>query len=355
MKINLNKALNVLLLALLLAFLLQCKKNTKLSSNQKSIVEVKSVQEVQNINIEDSLNKSKIKDTCFVFPEEKKDSVQKSTVDVRSVRKTRNINIEDSLIKSKIKYICFIFPEKKKDSALAVFKKQFSEGERYTILALNRLDQKNSWRADTLIVPDKFQDDFLKYSPFPRQIALIKEVKKFVYFSYPIQAFAVYENGNLKKWGPTSMGKKVAKTATGLHFTNWKSKMAISTVDSDWKLPFNVNIANRLGIGWHEYDLPGYPASHSCLRLLKNDAEWMYGFADQWVLSDNGTTLEANGIPVIVNGDYNWGGQKPWRKLTQNSMANYITESDMGKAIKPYIEKILVEQKNREEVLKTQN
>lgn len=295
----------------------------------------------------------------FIVFQCKKDKIAatptKPSMEVKDIKEVKNINEEDSLAKSKIKYTAFVFPKKKKDSAMAVFKEKFSKDERYAILALNRLDEKNSWRADTLIVPDKFQDDFLKYSPFPVQIALLKEVKKFVFFSYPIQAFAVYENGELKKWGPTSLGKKSAKTATGLHFTNWKSKIATSTVDSNWKLPFNVNIANRLGIGWHEYDLPGFPASHSCLRLLKNDAEWMYSFADQWILTDNGNTVKANGIPVIVNGDYNWGSQKPWRKKLQNPMANYRSESEMTKDIQPFIEKILEEQKNREEVLAAQN
>lgn len=277
----------------------------------------------------------------------------KPSMNVKELKVVKNINKEDSLAKSKIKYTSFIFPKKKKDSAMAAFKKQYSEEERYTILALNRLDEKNAWRADTLIIPNTFQDDFLNYSPFPAQIALLKEVKKFVYFSYPIQAFAVYENGDLKKWGPTSMGKKAAKTATGLHFTNWKSKEATSTVDSSWKLPFNVNIANSLGIGWHQYDLPGFPASHSCLRLLLKDAEWMYSFADQWIL-DKGK-LKANGIPVIVNGDYDWGAQKPWRKMLKNSMANYLSEAEMIKNIQPFIDKILVEQKKREEVIAGEN
>jgi lipoprotein-anchoring transpeptidase ErfK/SrfK len=306
---NLNKSLNIVALAFLFLFILQCKK--------------------ENVAV----------------------SVIKPAVEKKHLKVIQNINKEDSLAKSQIKYTVFIFPKKNKYSAMAVFKKQYSEDERYTILALNRLDEKNSWRADTLIIPNKFQEDFLNYSPFPVQITLLKSVKKFVYFSYPIQAFAVYENGDLKRWGPTSMGKEAAKTATGLHFTNWKSKIATSTVDSKWKLPFNVNIANSLGIGWHQFDLPGFPASHSCLRLLMNDAQWMYSFADQWILSGNGSTIKAKGIPVLVDGDYNWGGQKPWRKMLKNSMADYLSESEMTKNIQPFIDEILAEQKKREEVL----
>lgn len=293
-----------------------------------------------------------------IFSCKKKDQTTTATSKKDSITVTQKVisqNQQDSLNKSKIKYSAFIFPNKKKDSAMKAFKEKYSADERHKILALNRLDEKNSWRADTLIIPSDLQQDFLKFSPFAVELPILKEVKKLVYFSYPIQAFAVYENGKLQRWGPTSMGKKAAKTATGLQFTNWKSKIATSTVDSDWKLPYNVNIANRLGIGWHEYDLPGFPASHSCLRLLKDDAKWLYGFADQWILSADGNTLKAHGIPVIVNGDYPWGERKPWRNLLDNSMANYLSEQTLSEQIKPYLDEILAAQKERAEVLDHKN
>ena len=65
------------------------------------------------------------------------------------------------------------------------------------------------------------------------------------------------------------MGSKAHQTTRGLHFTNWKGKEIISTVSDEWKLKWNFNIANHEGIGWHQYSMPGYPASHSCLRLWK--------------------------------------------------------------------------------------
>ncbi len=256
--------------------------------------------------------------------------------------------------KIKINYSEFIFPENKKDSAMSAFREKYSESQRYTILALNRLDEKNAWRADTLMIPDRFEKDFLVYSPFPAEMPVLKEVKKFVIFSYPIQAYAVYQKGSLIKWGPTSMGKKSAQTKRGLMFTNWKQKLAISTVNRHWKLPYNFNIQNTLGIGWHQYDLPAHPASHSCLRLLMDDAKWMYDFGDQWILDKNGKTLIAKGTPVIVFGDYNWGGRKPWKQLSQNSEATQYTSDQLNKEIQPYLQEILDEQKNRENVLAQQ-
>ena len=253
--------------------------------------------------------------------------------------------------KPAIEYTSMIFPAKKKDSAMAAFNKQFSEEEQYTILALNRLDSKNKWRADTLAIPDKIDHSLMLYSPFPTQLEVLKEVKKMVFFSYPIQAYALYENGKLIKWGPTSMGKKAAQTKRGLMFANWKKELAISTVNSSWKLPFNFNIHNTLGIGWHQYDLPGYPASHSCLRLLMNDAKFMYNWADQWILNKGGATVKANGTPVIVFGDYQWGGKKPWKNLILDPKSNDISVEELNNIINPHLEKILEEQRNREEVV----
>ena len=265
------------------------------------------------------------------------------------VKKDSVIKIEEP--KPQIQYTTFIFPAKKKDSAMAAFNKKFSEKERYTILALNRLDSKNKWRADTLAVPAEFDQTLMAYSPFPKNIETLKEVKKMVFFSYPSQAYALYESGELIKWGPTSMGKKTAQTKRGLMFANWKKELAISTVDSDWKLPFNVNVHNTLGIGWHQYDLPGFPASHSCLRLLMDDAKYLYNWVDTWILNKGGATLKANGTPVIVFGDYEWGGKKPWKNLINDPASNDISLEAMDEIIEPHLNKILKEQQNREEVL----
>lgn len=249
-------------------------------------------------------------------------------------------------------YNAFAIPKdkKKRDSLYSIFSKKYNERERYSILALNRLDSKSKWNSDTIVVPAKIDTTLMAYSPFPMQLDVLSEVKKFVAFSYPIQAYAVYSNGRLVKWGPTSMGKKAAQTTRGLMFANWKKKLAISTVKSEWKLPYNFNIHNTHGIGWHQYDLPGYPASHSCLRLLMKDAVWLYSYADTWVLNPGGATTKAKGTPVIVFGDYPWGKRKPWRHLLNDPNANNISVEEMTNIIKPHVERMVIEQTNREMV-----
>lgn len=282
------------------------------------------------------------KDTASA-PNQAKDSIAAAEVKKDSLEKIAKA-------KPEIKYSAFIFPAKKKDSAMSVFNEKFSKEEQYAILALNRLDIKNKWRSDTLAIPDKIDESLMFYSPFPNNLDILKDVHKMVLFSYPIQAYALYENGTLVKWGPTSMGSKSAQTKRGLMFANWKKELAISTVSSEWKLPYNFNIHNTLGIGWHQYDLPGYPASHSCLRLLMDDAKYLYKWADQWVLNPGGATLKAKGTPVIVFGDYKWGGKKPWKNLIQDPKSNDISVEHLNEIIQPNLKEILDEQKNADEV-----
>ncbi len=274
-------------------------------------------------------------------PEEVKEPTQEKISD--SLKK-----IEEKKIK--ISYHAEIINHQ--DSALSAFQKKYSEEEIHNILAINRLDFKNRWHADTLVVPNILEKDFNAYSPFPRNISLAKDINKLALFSYPIHAYALYESGNLIKWGPTSMGKKSSPTRIGLGFTNWKKKLAISTSNSEWKLRWNFNVFNFQGIGWHQYDLPGYHASHSCMRLLEEDAEWMYTWGEQWILGEKGTKILAKGTPVIIFGESNFMS-KPWKELLKSPKANDYSEAQINNEIKPFLEEILTQQKRRTEYLQT--
>ncbi|MFA6058676.1 MAG: L,D-transpeptidase [Taibaiella sp.] len=244
------------------------------------------------------------------------------------------------------------WPIKKVDTAVKAFKAKYTGQDRWTILALNRIDEANMHRADTLIIPDTIFADFNLYSPFPADMPILKDVNKMVIFSYAIQAFAAYEQGKLVYWGPTSMGSKIHPTPTGLHFANWKAKETISTVDDEWKLKWNFNIANKEGVGWHQYALPGYPASHSCLRMLEEQAKWMYSWANQWIVKkQNGLdVVAAQGTPVIVYGAYPFGSRRPWLHLLDDPQANTISQADLEQEIQPHLQRILEQQERRTQV-----
>ena len=215
------------------------------------------------------------------------------------------------------------------------------------VLALNRVDALNLKKLDSIVVPTDFSGDLEFYMPFPLEVATLNEVSKIILFSYTTQAFATYEYGTLTHVGPTSMGTEKDKTPTGLFFTNWKAEETISTFNDEWKLKWNFNIENKLGVGFHEYELPGYPASHSCLRLLEKDAKMLYEFADQWEL-ESAEKVKLKGTPVVVFGSYDFKNPKIWNTLPQDAKALSITEAELETTISPYLSSILNEQTKRE-------
>ncbi|MFT5753354.1 MAG: lipoprotein-anchoring transpeptidase ErfK/SrfK [Flavobacterium sp.] len=220
------------------------------------------------------------------------------------------------------------------------------------VFAINRTDKSNYTRMDSVIIPTDFRYDITKYLPFPVEINYLKDINKIIFFSYPTQTFAAYENGILKITGPTNMGREKYLTPTGLFFTNWKAKIKISTIDDDWILNWNFNILNKEGIGWHEYSLPGYPASHSCLRLQEKDAKFLYYWADQWVLA-NSYTILAKGTPVIIFGNYDFNSPRPWFKLISDPNSIDISKEEIQKITEPYLNEILAAQRNRDTIIFT--
>ncbi len=211
------------------------------------------------------------------------------------------------------------------------------------VVAVNRTDKAGFTQMDSVIVPVDMSGDLAYYLPFPLEVPYLKDVNKIIYFSYPTQTFATYEKGILIYTGPTNMGRKKDPTPTGLFFANWKAEETTSTFNDEWDLHWNVNIENKEGVGFHQYSLPGYPASHSCLRLQEKDARYLYDWVDQWVLSDKDSVL-LKGTPVIVFGSYNFDGPKPWRQLIANPHALDISEAEIKNQTATYLSTILQEQ-----------
>ena len=214
------------------------------------------------------------------------------------------------------------------------------------VLAVNRTDKDNISKMDSIVVPKDLSGDIAYYLPFPFAVSSLENVSKIIFFSYATQTFATYEYGTLIRTGPTNMGRRADKTPTGLFFTNWKAEQTTSTFNDEWDLKWNFNVANKLGVGWHQYELPGYPASHSCLRLQEKDAKYLYDWADEWVLV-NDQKIKFSGTPVIIFGSYDYDAPKPWYQLVSNPKALDLSEASIEKEMRPFLPKILAEQEKR--------
>ena len=94
--------------------------------------------------------------------------------------------------------------------------------------------------------------------------------------------------------------------------------------------------------------MPGYPASHSCLRLLEKDAIFLYNWADQWILDEkNKDIILVKGTPVVVFGSYSFGSPKPWLQLPNAPHALYISVANIQKQVEPFLQSIIVEDEKR--------
>ncbi|CAM4314718.1 L,D-transpeptidase [Gillisia limnaea] len=228
------------------------------------------------------------------------------------------------------------------------FSTRYSYEERKLIFALNRLDPTRLQLGMNLLIPDTLFDDINKYSPFPEELDILDSIPKAVLISQRIQGFALYAKGRLVKWGPVSSGKQSTPTPNGLHYGNYKAKKKISTVNPDWLLPYYFNFMNFEGVGVHQYSLPGYPASHACVRLRLEDSQFIYDWANQWELDKTGQKIERNGTPFIVFGEYDYTNPVPWQKLGRDAKSNHLTKEERETLIQ-YSREFMKNKKNFED------
>jgi hypothetical protein len=180
---------------------------------------------------------------------------------------------------------------------------------------LNRRDKAHLLRTEPptpgLLVPVIWTADPLAYSPFPPSWPAAEKLPKAIVVHQAMQAFAAYENGKLVRWGPVSTGRKETPTPEGSFNLTWRSRQRRSTDNQDWLLEWYFNFVNERGVSFHLFDLPGYPASHACVRLLLRDAKWLYEWGEQWTL-DSQRKLEAPGTPVWILGTHPYGTPPAW-------------------------------------------
>jgi lipoprotein-anchoring transpeptidase ErfK/SrfK len=201
---------------------------------------------------------------------------------------------------------------------VAELRQQFTADQIAVLERLNRRDLEHLLRAEPkvpgLVVPLIWPapDDLVALSPLPDGFPWAETLPKAMVVHQPWQAFAAYESGRLVRWGPVSTGRKETATPSGPFNLTWRSKGRHSTDNAAWFLPWYFNFHNERGVSFHQFDLPGYPASHACVRLLERDAQWLYDWGEQWTLDEAGRQIVTPGTPVLIVGAYGYGAPAPW-------------------------------------------
>jgi hypothetical protein len=192
---------------------------------------------------------------------------------------------------------------------------RLSESQLALLEKLNRADVEHLEQLREVVVPESWSEDELSYSVLPMRFSSSEAWPTFLVVDLPGQLFGSYEFGSLVRWGPVSSGSRNNPTSAGSFALNWRSTGRASTVDPDWFMRWYFNFDNREGLAFHAYSLPGYPASHGCIRLLERDAQWLFEWGQTWLLDPSGTRVLTPGTPVFIVGRYDFDAAPPWRSL----------------------------------------
>jgi hypothetical protein len=124
--------------------------------------------------------------------------------------------------------------------------------------------------------------------------------------SIPDQLVHVYRNGVRIAASTCSTGKPGHRTPTGVFTILQKDKYHHSSTYNNAPMP-NMNRLTWSGIALHAGNLPGYPASHGCVRLPLQFSELLFGITRTGmtvVIADDGSQPSSVTHPGLVLGDY---------------------------------------------------
>ena len=124
--------------------------------------------------------------------------------------------------------------------------------------------------------------------------------------SIPDQLVHVYRNGVRVAASTCSTGKPGHRTPTGVFQILQKDKHHRSSTYSNAPMP-NMNRLTWSGIALHAGNLPGYPASHGCVRLPMQFSELLFDVTRKGmtvVIADESSQPATVAHPGMVLGDY---------------------------------------------------
>lgn len=214
-----------------------------------------------------------------------------------------------------------IADEAMRDSLRRVFAHADSTWTAYrAFTTVNRKDIQFFRVGDTVMMPATLEQDLRAYSVFPQWYEEGRDIEKIVFISNKWQSYACYSYGELVRFAAANTGEEGKPTFPGRYGVNWKQRFRISSLDSTWKLPFTVNFHQYAGSAFHQFEMPGRPVSHSCVRQFLSDAEWLFKWVRQAKRDTNGRPIKFTGTPVIILDMFDYSRRRggPWWDVSSN-------------------------------------
>ncbi len=164
--------------------------------------------------------------------------------------------------------------------------------DRDIVMRVNRMNTQ-LYPGLRIAVPDDLPEaDIMDFAPFPNQIESTNE--KLIVVDPVERAWGAYDaSGMLVRWGPVSAGSDWCRdldepchTHDGSYriFTLGSSSCYSTKFplpDGGAPMPYCMYFNNGQALHGEPNGLPGYNASHGCVRLYVNDAEWLrYDFVE---------------------------------------------------------------------------
>ncbi|MFM6955323.1 MAG: L,D-transpeptidase [Ignavibacteria bacterium] len=187
---------------------------------------------------------------------------------------------------------------------------------------VNRKDLHYFRVGDTVIIPSILSPNLTDYSVFPQTYPAADSIPKIIMVSNAWQSYACYEYGKLVRFAACNTGEERKATFPGKYALNWRSILRKSSLNSSWILPYTWNFHLHAGSAFHQFDMPGRPVSHSCIRQFRDDARWLFYWGEGAKRdSVKRRYIPFSGTPVIIMDMFDFTRKKggPWWDISDNT------------------------------------
>lgn len=208
-----------------------------------------------------------------------------------------------------------------------------NEHERSIAMRVNRMNTQ-IYPGIIIAIPDNIVTaDIMDFSPFPRTIEAPQE--KLVIIDPLLLAWGAFDvDGTLIRWGPVSAGADYCRDIDRRCHTKPGSYRIYSLGSSGCishkfplpnggaPMPYCMYFNSGQALHGEPNGVPGYNASHGCVRLYVNDAEWLrYDFIE----SPNASN-QYRGTRIVIK-PYNLDGLP---EEDDDSSQDLDTSQDLG-------------------------